>query len=436
MIERICTILLFNLIFYFKALKYNYSSDDIPAARRQKHPIKWKFVLGVLEGRARSTPQIDHALTTLFHALTCVFIYLGFGANNISFLASFLFAFNPVTNQGSVWISGRSYVYPTLGILASIAIPILSPLLMLGVTYYNAGFISPLLVLGSSSPWIAAFVPLGWAVNGLRFRRNVLAKVKMEMFAEDRKLHPRKIVIATKTFGFYLLHSLIPVRTTFYHAFLQSAAGCMKDRAKTMKDHFFFVGLASIAGIALYLTTHPWGITSFGLVWWCVGILPFLNIVRIHQEIAERYCYLPTAGLMVALASVLVNHPAIYAGVLAMYATKMWFYMDAYQDDFWLVEHACINSQNAWFAWHVKAMRRWEIGSHKEAIIYWTMARMISPKEFKLNFNLATAMKLGKQMTDAETLIKTATENIPEGQEAQCKVLLDKWHTNEMSILL
>lgn len=57
----------------------------------------------------RINPLEDHALTSFIHALICVFIYLGFGKDNLSFIASLLFAFNPTNNQGSVWISGRAY---------------------------------------------------------------------------------------------------------------------------------------------------------------------------------------------------------------------------------------------------------------------------------------------------------------------------------------
>jgi hypothetical protein len=99
---------------------------------------------------------------------------------------------------------------------------------------------------------------------------------------------------------------------------------------------------------------------------------------------------------MFVLAAVLVHHPVIAAAWVAMYATKMWFYMDAFQDDYYLIEQACLNSPDSWYAWHVRAMKRWESRSYQEAIILWTMAQMISPNEMKLHINIATALKLAR----------------------------------------
>lgn len=436
MIDAVCALIAINFLFYFKTLRYKYSSDDIPAARRPKHPNKLFHWLGVLEGRARSTPQIDHALTLCLHTLAAVGVFLGFGGGVTAFIAAMLFSVNPATNQGSVWISGRSYVVPAIAMTFTLAFPVLAPVLLLLSAYYNAGFITPVVLLASPHPWTTAWLPFIWAIHWPRFQKNVGDKIKMEMFAEDKKVHWRKLVLATKTFGYYTVHALIPVRTTFYHAFLQSAAGCMKDKAQTMKDKFFLIGVAFILAFTTYFIFVPWNMVSFGLLWWCVCISPFLNMFRIHQEIAERYMYLPSIGLMYAVASVLYGHWFLFGLLFGLYATKMWFWMDAYEDDFWLVEASRVHERKAWFVWHVAAMRRWEVGSHKEAINFWVMARMISPKEFKLNFNLATALKLGKNDKAAEELLEIAKQNIPAGQEAQCGKLIEEWTGGKYAIVL
>lgn len=437
MIERICIILAANLIFFFKTLGYKYCSDDIPAF---KNPAtarnKWEKLFFQLEGRIRVDMKQDHALTTLIHALTAVFIYLGFGADNVSFLAAMLFSFNPANNQGSVWIAGRAYALSALGMTMALAIPYLAPVLLLGITYFNSGFIAPLVFIGSSNPWILTFLPFAWLVHWQRFKTNVAGKVKQELFEEDRKIHWRKLVLVTKTLGFYFVHSLIPIKTTFYHSFLQSAAGCGKDKAFTMKDRFFWIGVLVITGIVAYWIYAPWTFISLGLLWWLITIAPFLNLVRIHQEIAERYMYLPNCGLMYTLAACLASHPAIAAFFLGMYATKMWFYMDAYQDDYYLVEQSCLNSPSSWFAWHVRAMKRWDARSYTEAVTLWVMARMISPKEFKLNFNLAAALILSNRHKEANDFLAIAEANVPGGQEKASKELIDNFRKGNITILL
>lgn len=436
MFEKICIILLVNFCFYFKTLGYKYSSDDIPSSQRPKEKNKWKNAYLVLEGHLKSNPVIDHALTIFLHALVCVGIYLGFGKNNISFIAALLFSINPANNQGSVWISGRGYVLSALGMVWTLAIPFLAPLFLLICTYSNAGFLAPIALIGSNHPWVVLLLPLVWGFYWKRFSSNVKQKMDKEMFTEDKAIKPEKIVLAIKTFGFYTLLALIPFKNTFYHSFLQSASGCGKDKAYTMKDRFFWAGLVTLVLIIIYLILIPWNMISFGLIWWCISLAPFCNFMRLSQEIAERYMYVPNLGLMIVLATVLINYPVAIGVFLAMYATKLWFYMDAYQDDYYLLEYACLNSPQSWFAWHVRGMKRWDNQSYQEAIIIWTMARMISPKEFKINFNIATALKMSGHHKEANNFIKVAADNIPSGQEVESNRLITEWRSGKLAILL
>jgi hypothetical protein len=114
----------------------------------------------------------------------------------------------------------------------------------------------------------------------------------------------------------------------------------------------------------------------------------------------------------------------------------MWFYMDSFQDDYYLVEQACMNSPDSWFAWHVRGMKRWDVQSYKEAIILWTMARRISPREFKVNFNIAAALVLTKHQKEGLEFLKIAEANIPAGQEAQSNQLIAEFRSGKIAILL
>lgn len=438
MFERIEIITLVGLLYFSKTLTYQYSSDDIPAAQRQKDPVKWRQWLWILEGRARSWSQLDHFITTVIHILTCVCIYLAFGANDASFLASFLFMFNPINNQVSVWVAGRGYGIAALGMTGALAFPKIGLLFLLAATYYNAGFFAPLVFAGSAYPYLVLIGALCWLVHVRRFKMNVMDRVKTEQFAEDRELKPEKIVLGLKTFGFYLTHSLIPFKTTFYHSFLQSCAGALTHKAYSMKDRFFWAGLVGFIGMVAYMVSHPWNMVSFGLLWFMITLAPFCNVIRAQQEIAERYTYLPNVGLMFVLATLLVNHPMLAAGWVSMYATKMWFWMDSYADDFYLSEFSSLVSPDAWYSWHVKAIKRWWAASYQEAVIYWTMARRISPNEFKINYNLATALRLSanpEHWKEAEHMMKIAENCAARGQEDQVKDLCDKWRKGNYSII-
>ena len=437
MIERICIIFLVNFLFFFKTLGYKYTSDDL-ASFHNPVPFKnkWeKFFLQV-RGSLKKDCQAEHFITMVIHALVCVFIYLAFNSTDASYLAALLFCFNPINNQGSVWMSGRGYVFAAMFNLMTIAIPILGPLFLWCSTYYNLGYIAPVILIGSKVWWMIFFMPFFWILRFRKFKNDIRNKTSTEMFAEDKKLHIKKFVLAIKTFGFYIAHALIPFKTAFYHSFLQSAAGSGKGKAYSIKDRFFWFGLVSIIGILGYWSTHKWDLISFGLFWWCLGVSPFLNFMRMSQEIAERYVYLGNVGLMLVLGTVLVNHPILSTAFVGMYATKMWFYMDAYQDDFYLVETSCLNSPDAWFGWHIRAMRRWEAGSLHEALAFWVMAKKISPKEFKILFNLATALIVGKNPKEAMEYMALAEQNIPAGQEEHANRLIAEWRSGKFSIIL
>jgi MFS family permease len=434
--EKIALIALVNLCFFFKTLGYKYSSDDIPAHARGRSAKWFTHWVNVLEGRERHTPVVDHAITMVCHTIVCILIYTAFGYTNISLLAALLFAVNPANNQGSVWIAGRGYVLSTLGILGVMTIPLAGPVFLALATYYNAGFLMPLVLAGSEYAPMLLIVPFIWAIQYKRFKRNVMDKAKMEMFKEDKAIKPQKLVLAIKTFGFYLVHALVPIKTTFYHSFLQSLAGSGAKRGYSMRCRFFWIGLAAISGIAWYWICFPWNMVSFGLLWWCLGIAPFLNLFRMNQEIAERYIYLPNVGLMFVLAAFIQGYPVATAVFLTMYATKMWFYMDAYQDDYYLIENSCMNSPDAWFAWHVRAMKRWDTQSYKEACILWCMAKLISPNEFKILYNLSTVLALGNNKKEALEYLALAEQNIPPGQEDQARKLIDEFRKGQCAVLL
>lgn len=434
--EKICIILLLNIIFYWKTIYFKYVSDDVPSSQRPKELNKWWQAFWVFEGKLKSTPKIDHGITIFLHALVGVGIYLGFGHSDISFVAALLFSFNPINNQGSVWISGRGYVLSALGMVWSLSFPMqLSGLMLLGATYSNAGFLMPLVLMGSVKPYLLIYIPLVWMFHVKRFRKNVVDKMNIEVFTEDKIIHPKKLILATKTFGFYLIHALIPIKTTFYHSMLESIAGSKSFRAYTF-CRFFWIGAISIVLMLGYIFTHKWDMVCFGILWWCIGIAPFLNFYRMQQELGERYAYLPNVGLMFILSSFIYTFPLVVSGFIMMYATKTWFWMDAYKDDFWLIEHSRMVSPDSWFAWHIGAMKRWEVKSITEAIIFWVQARSISPKEFKILFNLAAALILCGNKGEAMQLLSEAEANIPKGQEKMANQLISDFKEGKIAVLV
>lgn len=462
MLERICIILAANLIFYARTIRYKYVSDDIPVsqqppiARNKWHKRYLQFIgaakysnidyipyfrkeKGIPRLRMKTSEhpsqQMEHLITLLIHAAICVMIYLALGRDSISFLAALLFAFNPVNNQGSVWISGRGYTLPALSLMTAMAFPYIGPVFLFFCSFFTAGFLAPLALLGSPQWALILIMPWIWYIHSKKFKKAVLSKKDSETYAEDKRFRPRKILLAIKTFGFYLVLCLFPYKITFYHSFLQSCAGnkLMRKRAY-FPSHFFWIGLGSIIAWIVH-SCHHWDAFSWGFFFFAVNIAPYCNLIRINQEIAERFAYIANIGLMFLLSNLIIHYPLAIAVVLVFYMTRMWYLMPMYMDDYWITEYAVTEDPGAWYAWHVRGMKRWGTQSYKEALILWVMAKLISPHEFKVLMNIASVLRCLKNKSEADYFLKLAAENIVEGQEEEAWRLINEHKQGKLPIL-
>ena len=319
--------------------------------------------------------------------------------------------------------------------MLSFAVPYASPLFLWAGTWYTAGFLAPLVLIGSTKWYLLVLVmPFVWFIHSKKFTTAVKNKQNTECFTEDRIVHPKKLITGIKTFGFYLFLCLIPFRITFYHNFLQSMAGSMKHKAYTLCRYFWF-GLFALVGMVVYGVQH-WDTFIWALFAFFLTIAPFCNVVRANQEIAERFAALPNVFLMYALAQVIYPYPIVIAAVVAFYATRTFFTLKLYQDEYWITECAVIEDPHAWWAWHCRAMKRWDTQSYKEALILWVMAKLISPKEFKVLLNIATCLRLLRNDKEADEYVRLAEENIVPGQEEASRRFIEDHRKGKLPILL
>jgi len=415
-IQRLIILLCLNVIFYARTIKYRYVSDDIgnyknpPKTKNQWHK-GWLWFIGLY----KIHPRYDHILTLAIHAINTCLIYIAFGANDISFLAALLFMFNPATNEGSVWIAGRGYTLTLMSFLFVLTIPWLAPIFLFGTIWFGIGLFNPLILLATKFWYLLAIMPLLWWQQFRRQKEIYMQKRTIEAVDEDKVIHFRKFVLAIKSYGFYFALALIPFKISFYHSYLQSCSGneMMQKRAYDMRDKFFWIGIGG-----LIITTLSFRSPYFlGFFWFFISIAPFCNLMRINQEITERFLYFSCVGLMYNLAQLSIDYPIVIAIFLTMYIVKMWFSMRMFRDDYYILEHSIVEDSQSWYAWHMRALKRWDTQSYKEALIMWVMARLVSPKEFKLNMNIAMMLFLLHKKEEAEAFLKIAEQNIIPGQE-------------------
>lgn len=455
-LNNIAWIIIINLALYIKTLRFKFVSDDFsawknpPVFKNEWHK-RWLQVTGQAKFYTRSihfirangkffigilrTEEIEHLFVLLIHIGICISIYFAFGASQISFIAAILYSTNPINNQGTIWPSGRGYALPILFLLLSMAIPMLSPLFLFAGTWYTAGFLAPLSLIGSNSWYLLALMPIVWALHSHKFTKAVKNKQNTECFTEDKLVHPKKLILGVKSFGFYLFLCIIPFRITFYHNFLQSSAGSMKHKNYTF-CRYFWIGLIAISSWIAYAVLVPWNTITWAFLAFFITIVPFCNIVRANQEIAERFAALPNVFLMFALAQIIAPYSMWVVAFAVFYATRTFYTINLYKDEYFITECAVIEDPHAWWAWHCRAMKRWDTQSYKEALILWVMAKLISPNEFKVLMNIATCLRLLKNDKEADEYLRLAQENIVQGQEVSAMQFIDDHRRGKLPILL
>ena len=458
MFEKIAVIIIVNLALYLKTLRYKFVSDDFsvwknpPKTKNQWH-MRWLQFIGQLKrqstafipvwdkgrlhmGRIPSEEQ-EHLLALTLHIVLCILIYFAFGRNMVSFVAALLYSTNPANNQGTIWPGGRGYVLPAIGLMLTLSLPYIAPLSLFFCTSFTVGFLAPLALVGSNKAILLAILPIVWFLHRKKFYTAVKSKHDTESFTEDRTFHPRKIILGIKTFGFYLALCIIPFKITFYHNFLQSCAGniIMRKRAYSLCK-FFWIGLSTIVAWFTYIYLNGWDTYAWAMFAFMITIVPFCNLRRANQEIAERFTALPNIFLMYLLAQIIAAYPIAVTAFVIFYATRTFYTLIIYQDEYYITEMAIIEDQHAWWAWHCRAMKRWETKSYREALILWVMALRISPKEFKLLMNIATVLRYLRNDKEADHYLKLASENIVEGQEKESWVFIKNHKAGKLPILL
>ena len=456
MTEAILIIVAVNLALYLKTLRYKFVSDDFtvwrnpPVAKNAWHKawlrftgaakyltpaVRFLFVNKKLFIAVVKTEEVEHLLALLIHIAIGVSIYFAFGPSEVSFVAALLYSVNPVNNQATIWPAGRGYALPILCLMLAMAVPIISPLTLYFCSWYTIGFLAPLALVGSKAWYVLASMPIIWFIHSRKYRKAINLKSSMETFDEDKKFDLNKVTVFLKTYGFYLALCLFPIRITFYHHHLQSMAGSMKDKAHSLWDKYFWIGLVGILGTIGY-ACYSWNPISWALVAFLVTIAPFCNVIRANQEIAERFTALPNLFLMYVLALWITAYPTLITGFLVFYAIRTFYSIRMYKDEYWITEVAVFEDPHAWWAWHCRAMKRWDTQSHKEALILWVMAKIISPREFKVLMNIATCLRLLKNDKEADEHLALAEQNMVKGQEAVSLGFIADHRKGKLPILL
>lgn len=421
---NIATILAATYILYYRTLKYGYVSDDLLSeARRQAVPSQVAIDERIWKSSTSGKPKLDHAISMVVHAICSIMIYVAFGMNQISFIAALLFCANPINNQGSVWISGRHYAWCALLLMVAKSLGWWGLPAMVLATVHPTALFAPIGYIGSNNWYLVLYLPLIWIFHYSNFKREIKTRRGNESVDFDRKLSWAKIIIAIKIYGWYFAICCYPWAVTWYHNFMQSGAGAgnelMAKRSRSLSWEFW-LGIAMMLFLG-YSAIWNWTPIAWGLFWYSCSIAPYLNLFRMQQEIAERYVYVANIGVMFMIANIVP--PMIFLVILGFYIGRLFSFLPAYTDDYWLIEKSVNEDPGAWYCWFVRGHKQWQQQCIRGALNSWVMAKLLSPHEYKILYNIAVVLKFLKQDAEADKQMEEARQHIIKGQEKTAEQL-------------
>jgi len=266
-------------------------------------------------------PAGYHVTNILLHGLVSLFLFLFlsrlFRESRVPLLASLLFAAHPIHVEAVAWVSGRTGLLATVGIVLSLYFYTRANE---GRRYLLFSLAAFAFALGSKES--AAVLPLLILLTRLSLRRerNPLFSFVREgpfllllglyiavrtvalgaLGTGNPQAIPPALLIPTvlRVLGGYLRLLFIPFPLHTNDA-VRISTFPLDPRA--------FLSLVFLAAVLYGFLRLGRGRreTGFGLLWMAITFLPFLNILPLLHFRAERLLYLPSAGFLVTVAVLL-----------------------------------------------------------------------------------------------------------------------------------
>jgi tetratricopeptide (TPR) repeat protein len=418
-----------NLIVYFRLLRCGYIIDDafIPAKKGKNffHTL-WLQI----SAKGYTNPAVEHLTRIIIHTAAAILIFFTFGRNEISFFLALLWSINPVNNMGVCWLNGVGYSMTTILILLMYLLPKFSWVFYFFTLWWHVtGFPAPLMFLLGPHPWLAlnllvypaTGILTGWQIPFGKVQNNATIAQRMTLKGEQNKrVYLKKLIFVIKMYGYYFWLTLFPKRLGLYHSFGFSFGITPEDTREWLrKSPFFFFSLATLAA-NLYFIFSFWGTPlSYGLIWFSIFIAPWCNFIILHQTVSERYCYLPSIGLLYALVWSIFQIPeattkySLLWGLAVFYVTKLSYYLMAYKSMENYVEYNLMEMPDQFAAWNWKGILEREKGRLFSSVYAFALGLRHKPNDFRLNMNMAYAMKFLGLYDQAEHYLKAAKEGMP-----------------------
>lgn len=266
---------------------------------------------------------------------------------SLAFFATLLFAVHPVGCQVVAWISGIGYLFAAFFMLAGLNVAVIAEpstaltwagwLTLYGLLQYLAAH-AQFTALGAVPLlfWLGLwpFALVGLAVSAYSAFGTVKSAVdlRVEHFTDQGMgrstfFHARKMMVAGKTLYYYCKLAVFPKRMGLYHLFGYH----YQVPEIELEDRYFYAGCGCLAlfGLLFWLGAPP---LQLAVITFLSFIVFVMNWITAHQFVAERYVWLPSIGVALALAHLTGGTP-FYWLLVGIGTMRIWAHLPTFQND-------------------------------------------------------------------------------------------------------
>jgi len=200
------------------------------------------------------------------------------------------------------------------------------------------------------------------------------------------------------------------------------------DRFLEFSNLFSFIVIITITVGSFFIYKHSKGI-FFGIWWFIITLLPVLNLIEIHNPIAERYLYLPLVGFCMVIAILINEIPgrsdlaqpknvarlkySILIGLLIFYSLVTVVRNPVWKDNFSVWANTVEKSPDNPIVHGGLGLAYQERGFLDESIVEFTKAIELGPNMAKNHYNIGRAYEENGLFKNAIGAYKKAVDLDP-----------------------
>jgi tetratricopeptide (TPR) repeat protein len=306
------------LVYFRQPTAFNHAFAPQPGSFYR--PLFWLSLMidNKISGRS---PGVFHATNLLIHALNGILIFLIFRrwfTSLLPLMAGLAWLSLPIHTEVVAWISGRAMSLATFFVLLDVFFALKYverrswKYLLLMTLASCAALLSH--EAGIAAPLLAILTVLWSSEPALRWRStiNVIVAVMIPVAAYSVL---RAAVFDKTAVSFQPLTEILlrgPVSVATYVWWTIYAPAMSMERSTELIDLTFrswtyfaaWLTIASLSAAAIWLRSYlPW--FAAGLVGAAIALLPFAQVLRLYQSVAERYTYTASIGIVLAIVAIL-----------------------------------------------------------------------------------------------------------------------------------